>query len=175
VTHTELHKVHERLQATFQEYMQIKDNLLATVSHEMRSPLHGIIASVDLLNKEKEECQGDSGAGTFNKRQIERAGLLQNVTHCASVLHLVINNVLLSGAKSRDLNTLVVARTKLGEVVTKVESVAKALALGKRMQLNIFCDEEQKERTVVLSDELALVQVSASPELRGPPTLTSSP
>jgi light-regulated signal transduction histidine kinase (bacteriophytochrome) len=140
-----LRQVHERLEATFAHWMQIKDSILATVSHEMRSPLHGIIASVELLNKAPAEA--------------ERTELLQNVTHCASVLHLLINNVLLSGSAPRDRDALVPVRLQLGALVTKIEAVAKAFALGKALQLTVRCAEHHREQYVVLTDELALVQV----------------
>jgi signal transduction histidine kinase len=141
-------QVHERLEATFAESNEIKDNLLATVSHEIRSPLHGIIASVELLNKQ-----------TTAAVEAERRELLQNVTHCASVLHLLINNVLLSSSAPRDKNTLVAVRLQLRSLVAKIEGVAKALALGKALHVGVRCDEQQTEHYVVLTDEVALVQV----------------
>ncbi len=82
------------MEESYSATVQVKDNLMATVSHEMRTPLHGIIGSVELLNKES----GQLGHG--------QRELLQNVTHCASVLHLLINNVLISGAP-RGENSLV--------------------------------------------------------------------
>jgi signal transduction histidine kinase len=48
---SEIIQVHDRLDETYRDNMKIKDSLLATVSHEMRSPLHGIIASVELMNQ----------------------------------------------------------------------------------------------------------------------------
>jgi K+-sensing histidine kinase KdpD len=79
------------------------------------------------------------------------------VTHCASVLHLLINNVLLSGGGPRDNNTLVAARLPLGKLMAKIESVAKALALGKKT-LTVSLDALEEEE-VVLADELAVLQV----------------
>jgi K+-sensing histidine kinase KdpD len=140
--------VRERAETTFEQWMQIKDSLLATVSHEMRSPLHGIIASLELLNSRETEMAEDT-----------REELLQNVTHCASVLHLLINNVLLSGGGPRDKNTLVAVRMPLSALVSKMEAVGKALAMGRTLQLNVRCDEDHKDQVVLLTDELALVQV----------------
>lgn len=101
------------------------------------------VASVELLRGESDESA--------------RSQLNSNIAHCASLLHLLVNNVLLGSMNQSDATTLTRSQIPSGEYVQKLKSVIEALALQSREKLQI--EFQVHGEILEFPDELAVTQV----------------
>lgn len=136
-------QLYRKLEETFSEAAQHKDMWMRTVSHELRSPLHGVIMSVNLLQTEKNPT--------------EQAELLRNASHCSSLLHLLINNLLMgNGPPSK--NSMTATEIDVRAFVGKVEAIVSSLACDRRLSVTQVQSRNLGPR-VGIPDELLLMQI----------------
>lgn len=123
---------------------EAKSNFLSNMSHEMRTPLNGIIGMQNLMQK--------SNTVTDMKTYLDKAIL------SAKQLLFVINDVLdLSRIENGKL-TLEHAPMIRQEVFHYVESIATPLAEEKHINLS-FCVEGEQDNYVILSDKKRNIQI----------------
>ncbi len=118
--------VYQVLERTFADEAKVKDMFISTVSHEIRTPLHGIIASVGMMRDEPSK-QG-------------RDELLENVSHCASVLSILVDNVLAMGSPEMAAQQGSV-RVVMSEFVEKLRSIAKSLTVSNPAKVRVSYDD----------------------------------
>lgn len=115
----------EQARATAQQMRQSRDMFIATMSHEMRTPLHGLIATLDMLRTN--EAMGD----VHNQLTIARSS--------ARALLKIANDVLdftRIGSSEFDLEHKPFGMTRvLREVVE--EALARASSLGLTLDLEL--------------------------------------
>ncbi len=131
VSARELQKKNEELSTALhlaQEATQLKEQFLANTSHELRTPMNGIMGMIDLLN---------STELTADQREYAEA-----VSHCANDLLTIINDIL-------DLSQIEAGRLSLADepfdMHESVRSVVKLLrlrALAKELSLTYEIDTD---------------------------------
>jgi NtrC-family two-component system sensor histidine kinase KinB len=115
----------------FKELDQAKTNFIATVSHELKTPLSSIKMSLKLLR--------DTRVGDMNKEQVE---LLQHIQEDSDRLLKITSELLdLSQVESGNLK-LTFAITKPQEIVHFAIDAVKFQADQKSIQLELLCDSE---------------------------------
>jgi PAS domain S-box-containing protein len=123
-----------------------RTDLLATISHELRSPLTPLLAAVSAL----EQRQGDSP---------EIATLCQIIRRSANVEARLIDDLLDATRISRGKMALQRAPTELHEVVREAVEQAEALARSKEVGLTVALGAG---RSLVDGDTIRLGQVFAN-------------
>jgi len=114
----------------FKELDEAKTNFIATVSHELKTPLSSIKMSLKLLNDER--------VGSMNAEQHE---LLQHIKEDSDRLLKITSELLdLSQAETGNLK-LSFAVTKPSEIVGYAVDAVKFQAEQKSIQLVLNCDE----------------------------------
>ena len=145
-THTELRAMIDELQDAKQaaeSASQAKDRFLATISHEMRTPLNGILGSIELLR-----------CGQLDEESAELAGLMHRST--TSLLQ-IINDVL-------DLSKVEANRIDLECVPFKLEDCVRSvvdlqLQAARLKGIEIECDYDSNLPESVVGDPVRLRQV----------------
>lgn len=121
----------------FKELDQAKTNFIATVSHELKTPLSSIKMSLKLL--------GDKRVGEMNREQNE---LVQHIQEDSDRLLKITSELLdLSQVESGNLK-LTFAKTRPYEVVHLAIDAVKFQAAQKSIQLELNCDEQLSEVNV---------------------------
>jgi signal transduction histidine kinase/CheY-like chemotaxis protein len=93
---------------------KMKDEFLASVSHEFKTPLNGIVGMTTLL-------EGDRGSMTPSQ-----SARIDVISQCSAILRLLVENALILGRelKAADLTlSLVRPRQLFGHVVTVIQSL----------------------------------------------------
>lgn len=145
-THLELKRQRDELsQMTLDltELNHMKDNLLAVCSHDLRSPLNGILGFADLL-LEKEYLDPEVGEG------------LAHIKTSGNVLLGLINDILdLSKVRAEQVE-LKMEPISLVDVIKTSISALKHLAMGKGQSLHF---EDQAGEAAILGNASALGRV----------------
>ena len=145
-THLELKRQRDeltRMNLDLTELNLMKDNLLAVCSHDLRSPLNGILGFADLL-LEKEYLEAEDREG------------LAHIKASGKVLLGLINDILdLSKARAEQVE-LEMAPILLSDVIKTSISALKHLAVGKGQELHFV---DQPDDVVILGNESGLGRV----------------
>jgi len=121
----------------FKELDQAKTNFIATVSHELKTPLSSIKMSLKLLK--------DIRVGEMNKEQID---LLEHIQEDSDRLLKITSELLdLSQAESGNLK-LSFAMTRPEEIIKFAIDAVKFQAEQKQIQLELICEERLPEVNV---------------------------
>lgn len=121
----------------FKELDQAKTNFIATVSHEIKTPLSSIKMSLKLL--------GDQRVGEMNSEQKD---LVQHIQEDSDRLLKITSELLdLSQVESGNLK-LTFAMTRPYEIVRFATDAVKFQAEQKSIQLELHCDEQLPEVNV---------------------------
>ncbi len=121
----------------FKELDQAKTNFIATVSHELKTPLSSIKMSLKLLN--------DIRVGEMNKEQLD---LLEHIQEDSDRLLKITSELLdLSQVESGNLK-LSFAMTRPEEIVKFAVDAVKFQAEQKLIQLELICEEGLPEVNV---------------------------
>lgn len=107
---------------------QAKSEFVASMSHELRNPLNGIVASAHALD--------ESGLAA------EQRSLLATVRHCAGLLDALIGDVLDLAEIESGTIKLRVREYKPSEVVIAAASVVRPIAERKGLRLAVEIDQE---------------------------------
>ncbi len=146
VSARELQKKNEELSTALhlaQEATQLKEQFLANTSHELRTPMNGIMGMIDLLN---------STELTSDQREYAEA-----VSHCANDLLTIINDIL-------DLSQIEAGRLSLADdpfdMRESVRSVVKLLRLrAQAKELNLTYEIDADLPTHVFGDCVRFRQI----------------
>lgn len=127
------------LQRHFENAAAMKDEMLSVVSHELKSPLNGLLASLSLLLQSNTENETSS-----NRKQEQ---LLRVARHCAGVLELTVSNVLAQKESALDLSW---KQLQVQEFLSCIGDIAKALRYhegGEEIEnvVDVFCDDNVPE------------------------------
>ena len=145
-THLELKRQRDELtkmNLDLTELNHMKDNLLAVCSHDLRSPLNGILGFADLL-LEKEYLEAEDREG------------LTHIKASGKVLLGLINDILdLSKARAEQVE-LEMTPMLLSDVIKTSISALKHLAVGKGQALHFV---DQPDDVVILGNESGLGRV----------------
>jgi two-component system, sensor histidine kinase len=111
-----------------------KTRFLALMSHEMRTPLHGVIGSADVL-----------GQAALTTRDLVH---VQHIQHSAQALQGIVNDVLQLTGQEGGRPALVLADTSVAELLREVAvshaAAAQAKGLGWHMHLAANCDASRR-------------------------------
>ena len=108
---------------------QFKSNLMASISHDLRTPMNAIIGFTDLLMEES--------YGSINKDQLN---CLTEVKESCDYLMNLINNILnISKIESGQLE-LNIQKVSLNTIISKITSKLKPLYVEKKLDFNIRCN-----------------------------------
>jgi signal transduction histidine kinase len=145
-THLELKRQRDELaQMTLDltELNHMKDNLLAVCSHDLRSPLNGILGFADLL-LEKEYLDPEDREG------------LTHIKASGNVLLGLINDILDLSKVRADQVELKMEPVSLVDVIKTSISALKHLAMGKRQSLHF---EDQSGDSAIMGNASTLGRV----------------
>ena len=125
---TEYYIAQARLVAEYEEACKPKSQFLANVSHEIRSPMHGMLSAIGLLTETR-----------LNSDQCELAGIIQD---SGSILLQVINNILdyskLSSGVFRTNSIDMSVRDTINAVIRSTETGMKCeLELRNKIAANV--------------------------------------
>jgi osomolarity two-component system sensor histidine kinase TcsA len=125
---TEQHVAQARLVAEYEEASKLKSQFLANVSHEIRSPMHGMLSAIGLLTETR-----------LNSEQRELAGIIQD---SGSILLQVINDILdyskLSSGVFQTNSIDMSVRDTINAVIRSTETGIKSgLELRKKIAENV--------------------------------------
>ncbi|MFL6448583.1 MAG: PAS domain S-box protein [Bryobacteraceae bacterium] len=126
-----------------QEATQLKEQFLANTSHELRTPMNGIMGMMNLLKSTNLDA--------------EQQGYADSVSECANDLLTIINDLLdLSQIEAGRL-TIVQERFDLKECVSSVIKLLKLRADSKDLQLTVEIDPESPEH--ICGDSIRFKQI----------------
>ncbi len=108
--HTDLEKSHEDLKVLD----RMKDDFLATTSHEFRTPLHGIIGLSESI--------ADGSLGPVNEEQLESIGLIRQ---SASQLNRLVSDILDFSRLNAGRADLLIREMDLGSAIKTVISLIR--------------------------------------------------
>lgn len=129
-----------------QQLEQIKQEFISRVSHEMRTPLHGIMGMIDVLR-----------ASLLNKEQLTMLDLAQSKS---DVLLTLINDLLeYSKIQTGALEILRVA-TDMNTLVSNISEVLQERLFAKNIQLRVNITEELP--LTIYCDPVRLYQIILS-------------
>lgn len=119
-----------------------KSNFLAAMSHELRSPLHGVIGMVELLSTTR-----------LNKQQ---KGFVQSASKAAQLLLSSINDILDFTKIEAGKLELDLASFSINEMISDVELLFHESAKSKGLHLTVLVDPELPAE--VIGDEVRIRQ-----------------
>lgn len=130
----------EAIIRTFQKESDSKDEFIRSFSHDLRTPLNGILASIELLIMDKKQ----------SKEQQENLDVLK---YCSKVLRLLVENVLSHGEKHMKG---VPKRTNTKEFFETAAGMLKSFCFEKKVSFEM--DVKEVPDTIKI-DRTALSQV----------------
>ena len=116
-------------QLLLQRTIQFRDELLASVSHEFKTPLHGIVGALDLLKESKSPA--------------EQAGLIGTLSHCSAVLQILVRNNLTHARAHGDctLEELVMSQSMVTARTIMMETSSILPVLNPKATVSVFIDD----------------------------------
>ncbi len=139
------HYTHVLEDAHFQslEANQAKSQFLAMISHDIRTPLHGIIGALDLLSGSELSLQQQDYVTTANTS--------------AQLLEAIISDVLDFSKIEANKLTLTPTPTSLIKLYTKIEQVLQDDIEQKQLRFSIDCDASIPKRLLIDKNRLSQV------------------
>jgi len=134
-----------RTNAELSRAVRLKDEFLATMSHELRSPLNTILASAEIL--QEQDC------GPLNQKQFR---YVQNLEKSARHLLSLINDILDLSKIEAGKMTLQLKSVSVKEICENSLAFINELALKKKLQVVLNIDERVK---FIHADSLRLKQI----------------
>jgi PAS domain S-box-containing protein len=134
-----------RTNAELSRAVRLKDEFLATMSHELRSPLNTILASAEILQEQI--------FGSLNQKQFK---YIQNLEKSARHLLCLINDILDLSKIEAGKMTLQLESFSVKEICENSLAFIKELALKKKLQVNLNIDDTVK---IIYADSLRLKQI----------------
>lgn len=125
--------------------IRARNDFLAVMNHEMRTPMHAIIALSSLLQEGKLLSQ-------------EQRSMIDTVVKSSSLLSTLINDVLDFSRLEDGSLTLEMRPFELPTVLREAENLAKPMAKGKGLEF--FFDVNMDVPVNVIGDEKRLLQVA---------------
>jgi ethylene receptor len=124
--------------------IRARNDFLAVMNHEMRTPMHAIIALSSLLQE--------------GKLSVEQRSMVDTVVKSSSLLSTLINDVLDFSRLEDGSLSLEMQPFELPMVLREAENLAKPMAKGKG--LDFFFDINMDVPQCVIGDEKRLLQIT---------------
>ena len=125
------------------EANQAKSQFLAMISHDIRTPLHGIIGALDLLTDSQLSSQQEDYVATANVS--------------AQVLETIISDVLDFSKIEANKLTLIPTSTSLIQVCTAIQQILQDEISQKSLQFSIGFDLSIPERLLIDKNRLSQI------------------
>ena len=117
-----------RIALFFEESARMKDEFLATVTHDIRTPVHGILGCANLLNNDLQMLD------EVHQEQVSV------ISHCASVLSLLVENILTAGASQIEFQ---LEETLLHDFFDNFFSTMQNLVYGSKILFRIIYKQDR--------------------------------
>jgi signal transduction histidine kinase/CheY-like chemotaxis protein len=128
---------------TAEKASEMKSAFVANISHEIRTPINGIICMTDLLKK--------------TKLDEEQSEFLNTVIHSSGILLSIINNVLDFSKIEAGKIELDYLETNLQEIISKINNLFEIQIKQKNLTLKIYIDN--KVPKFLITDPVKLQQI----------------
>ncbi len=134
--------IHNLMAKTFENSSRRRNEFVACVSHELRSPLNGIVGCVDLL-----ELQPQTMPLSSVKEK------LAIIRHCTALLSLLLENVLAQGADPQ----IILEEVNCEELFAPVMAILETLAWKKDLRIEMHLSESLPKRIVLCKSAVTQV------------------
>jgi signal transduction histidine kinase len=143
-----------------------KDNLLSMISHEMKTPLNGLLGMLQLAALRCNSCSGTAGAGVLSDPPANALArdinpLISKANTCGKLLLSLIDDILDSARLAHGTFSVVPTGNSVAGCVRNVASMLESVSRGKCVALTTEVDTSC-ERASYLVDSKRLTQVLAN-------------
>ena len=116
-----------------------KDEFLATLGHELRNPLAGVVGAADLLARDADAGPGDAGRlGEFERRECLDVVVRQSV-----LMKRLVDDLLEMGRVNTGKLRLQIKPVDLRELVNDTVDAAEPLAASQGVRLHVHLPDEE--------------------------------